>query len=135
MGGSLLGGGNQDAGKSRNGNGSGFENSERGQDGGGADFSFKGKLSIGIDGVGNTLLVSAEGEPLLDLVTDMISQLDEAARPQGTVQVMRLSGELSGDSLQNALRPFGGASVAPASPNPVPKGGQPKAQAPANGVE
>ena len=71
------------------------------------DFSFKGKLSLGIDDVGNTLLVSAEGEPLLELVVDMISQLDEAARPQGEIQVIRLPGGISGETLQNALKPIG----------------------------
>ena len=111
------GGGAGEATKSRNGTGSGLENSERGQDGGGADFSFKGKLSLGIDSVGNTLLVSAEGEPLLELVTDMIKQLDEAARPQGVVEVLRLSGRLSGESLQNALRPITGDA-----PNAAPSG-------------
>ena len=52
------GGENGDATKSREGNGSSLQNSERNQDGGGTDFSFKGKLSLGIDSVGNTLLVS-----------------------------------------------------------------------------
>ncbi len=97
---------NSQAAKSRDGEGSGLQ-SESGQDGGGADFSFKGKLSLGVDRVGNTLLVSAEGEPLMDLVVDMIKQLDDAARPQGEVQVMELPGGISAQGLQNALRPLG----------------------------
>ncbi len=88
--------------------GSGLQNSERGQDGGGPTSRSRAKLSLGIDSVGNTLLVSAEGEPLLELVTDMIKQLDEAARPQGVVEVLQLSGRISGESLQNALRPITG---------------------------
>ncbi len=99
-------GATKEAKKSRDGNGSGLQ-SESGKDGGGANFSFKGKLSIGVDNVGNTLLVSAEGEPLLDLVVDMVKQLDEAARPQGEVQVMELPGGISARGLQNALRPLG----------------------------
>jgi type II secretory pathway component GspD/PulD (secretin) len=95
------------ASKSRDGNGSGLESSESGRDAGGADFSFKGKLSLGIDTVGNTLLVSAEGEPLLQLVVDMIEQLDEAARPTGEIQVIQLPGGISGDSLRQALGPLG----------------------------
>jgi hypothetical protein len=79
--------------------------------------------------VGNTLLVSAEGEPLLELVTDMIEQLDEAARPQGEVQVLRIPGGISGQTLQNALRPIGvEATVVPrrrgpeaATPNAIEK--------------
>ena len=108
------GGGGQEGGdnsekvsKSRAGNGSGLEDSGSGRDGGGADFRFKGKLSIGVDSLGNTLLVSAEGEPLLDLVSDMIGQLDQAARPQGDVQIVQLSGSMSGDSLRSALEALG----------------------------
>ena len=101
------GGGAQQATKSRNGGGSGLQSSESGRDAGGADFSFKGKLSLGVDSVGNTLLVSAEGEPLLELVTDMVKQLDEAARPQGEIQVFQLPGGISGDTLRNALKPMG----------------------------
>jgi len=118
--------GGGEATKSRDGNGSGLQNTESGQDGGGADFSFKGKLSLGVDSVGNTLLVSAEGEPLLELVTDMIKQLDQAARPQGVVEVLRISGGISGESLQNALRPISGDTKilapqkAPAEPGPEP---------------
>lgn len=115
--------------KSRDGNGSSLEDSNSGRDAGGTDFSFKGKLSLGIDSVGNTLLVSAEGEPLLELVTDMIEQLDEAARPQGEVQVLRIPGGISGQTLQNALRPIGvEATVVPrrrgpeaATPNAIEK--------------
>ncbi len=109
------GGDNDQANKSRDGNGSGLQ-SETGQDGGGADFSFKGKLSIGVDHVGNTLLISAEGEPLLNLVVDIVKQLDEAARPQGEVQVIELPGGISARGLQNALRPLGiEAEVTPLS--------------------
>jgi hypothetical protein len=116
------GGGGRNEPKSRNGEGSSLRDAEGGQDGGGTDFSFKGKLSLGIDTVGNTLLVSAEGEPLLDLVTDMIKQLDDAARPQGVVEVVKLSGGISGESLKNALRPIPGDSpVAAPTRNETPK--------------
>ena len=117
-GGNQPGGGGNQPNKSRDGNGSTLQNTQRGQDGGGTDFSFKGKLSLGIDEVGNTLLVSAEGDALLQLVTDMIKQLDEAARPQGVIEVLKLSGGISGESLQSALRPISGdAGVASAKPN------------------
>jgi len=93
--------------KSRNGSGSSLLDSESGRDGGGADFSFKGKLSMGVDSVGNTLLVSAEGEPLLELVIGMIEKLDEAARPSGEIHVIQLPGNLSGRTLQLALKAMG----------------------------
>lgn len=128
-GGNQPGGGGNEPSKSRDGNGSSLQNAERGQDGGGTDFSFKGKLSLGIDNVGNTLLVSAEGEPLLELVTDMIKQLDEAARPQGVVEVLKLSGSISGESLQNALRPIAGdAGITPTKPNGTPAPSTPKGE-------
>jgi type II secretory pathway component GspD/PulD (secretin) len=95
--------------KSRSGNGSSFQDSDSERNGGGADFSFKGKLSIGVDTVGNTLLVSAEGEPLMNLVSNMIRKLDEAARPSGEVQVIELPGTMSGKTLQLALQALGAA--------------------------
>ncbi|WP_145177056.1 secretin N-terminal domain-containing protein [Rubripirellula lacrimiformis] len=98
--------------KSRGGSGSELQNAESGRDGGGADFSFKGKLSLGVDTVGNTILVSAEGEPLLELVAEMIDQLDQAAMPQGEVKVVELSGGINGDRLKAALQALGTTSGA-----------------------
>ena len=49
--------------KSRRGRGSGMASGE--EDGGDEDFSFTGKLSLGIDPVGNTILVSAEGRGIV----------------------------------------------------------------------
>ncbi len=102
-----AGGSKNQASKSRGGIGSSLQDSNSDNNGGGADFSFKGKLSIGVDGVGNTLLVSAEGEPLLQLIVGMIEKLDEAARPAGEVQVIQLPGGISGRSLQLALKAMG----------------------------
>jgi len=100
--------------RNRTGNGSDLVDTsgQRGGESGGSDFTFKGKLSIGIDDIGNTLLISAEGQPLLELVCDMVNQLDEASRPSGDVQVVRLSGGLSGASLEAALRAFQAKSTA-----------------------
>ncbi|MFG0263167.1 MAG: secretin N-terminal domain-containing protein, partial [Novipirellula sp. JB048] len=110
--------------KSRDGDGSGLVASEGGQEAGGADFSFKGKLSMGVDLVGNTLIVSAEGEPLLNLVCEMIDQLDQAAKPSGEVQVIKLPGDINPESVQGALRAFGAQqkiqSGAPAKTNTQP---------------
>lgn len=111
------GGASNQVSKSREGNGSGLADSESGRDGGSTDFSFKGKLSLGIDKVGNTLLVSAEGEPLLELVCDMIEQLDQAARPQGGIEVMQFSGDIGSQSLQKALRALGAAPIEDGTPS------------------
>ena len=100
------GGGNANrggGGRNRDGDGSGLTDQESGRDGGGSNFSFSGKLSIGVDEVGNTLVVSAEGESLLELVTGVIERLDKAARPSGEFEVLKLSGQLGAGSLARAL--------------------------------
>jgi hypothetical protein len=87
--------------------GSGLEDSESGKDGGSSDFSFNGKLSLGVDEIGNTLLVSAEGEALLDLIVSMIEKLDEAAQPGGEIEIVRFSGDLSAEALRDAMSVLG----------------------------
>ncbi len=96
-------GGGDDGETSNRRRGSGLEDSESGSDGGGQDFKFNGKLSLGVDPIGNTLLVSAEGEPLLDLIVEMISKLDTAAEPTGQVEVVQLSGNVSSEVVQKVL--------------------------------
>ena len=93
--------------RNREESGSGLSDRGKGKDGGGSDFSFKGKLSFGIDEIGNTLVVSAEGEDLMELVIGKIGELDLAARSAGEVQVVKLNGEISGESVQRALKAFG----------------------------
>jgi hypothetical protein len=96
--------------RKREGSGSGLVDGENGNEGGGADFSFKGKLSMGIDEIGNTLLVSAEGEDLLELIGGMIEKLDLAARSAGEVEILQLSGNVSSESVQQALEAFGASA-------------------------
>ncbi|TWU04559.1 secretin N-terminal domain-containing protein [Stieleria varia] len=108
-GGGNRGGGEegQDQKKRRDDSGSGLVDKENGRDGGGADFSFKGKLSIGVDEIGNTLLISAEGESLLGLVVEMVAKLDKASKPAGAVEVITLSGLTSEASIRSALKALG----------------------------
>ena len=98
--------------------GSGLEDSESGSDGGGQDFTFNGKLSLGVDPIGNTLLVSAEGEPLLNLIVEMIGKLDTAAEPTGQVEVMQLSGNVSSDVVQKVLTMMSTAEASPGTASP-----------------
>lgn len=100
------GGGGAPGGSNRE-SGSGLEDSESGKDGGGSDFSFNGKLSMGVDEVGNTLLVSAEGESLLDLIVSMVDKLDVAAKPGGDVEIINLGGGVSAEAVQQALSALG----------------------------
>ena len=64
---------------------------------------FKGKLSIGVDTVSNTLLVSAEGESLLKSVGEMIQTLDEASRPMSAVSVVRVDGNVNAARVREVL--------------------------------
>lgn len=73
------------------------------QAGGGMSFSFRGKLSLGVDPVTNSILVSAEGNALLDLVCDMIDKLDVAAQPEGNFEVYHLPPSVNGKSVKEAL--------------------------------
>lgn len=70
--------------------------------GGAMNYSFTGKLSMGVDRITNSILVSAEGEDLLKLVIEMIKELDVAAKPTGSVQMLSVGGTNS-EALEKAL--------------------------------
>jgi len=65
--------------------------------------SFKGKLSLGVDDISNTLLVSTEGQNLMDNVGKMIETLDEAAKPVSDVQVISLGGGMNAERIREVL--------------------------------
>ncbi len=102
--------------RSRDGGGSGLVDSQGGKTSGDTNMTFKGKLSIGVDNVSNALLISAEGEELLDLVCDMIDQLDSSATVQGNMQIRGLKGNVSVRSLETALQLFSPSGSKPSSP-------------------
>jgi len=80
---------------------------------------FEGKLSIGIDDVSNTLLVSAEGENLMSVIAGMITALDEAAIPVSEIRVVTLRKDTDGSRLREALsKILGNAAGAPANATP-----------------
>ncbi len=133
-GGGGPGGGQPQKSSGRENQGSGLVDSDNGRDGGDVDFSFKGKLSMGIDSVGNTLLVSAEGEPLLELVVQMIEKLDEAAKPGGDVRIMSVRGNTSDASIESLLKAFSSnPRSALNSPAASPRGPRPEPVPPAAG--
>lgn len=89
---------------------------------------FEGKLSIGIDDVSNTLLVSTEGENLMEVVGGMIEALDEAAKPVSEVRVVKLSRQVDGARLQEVLQKVLNNQSSPPSKTPAgsgPPGGPP----------
>jgi len=69
---------------------------------GGMNFSFSGRLSLGVDKVTNSIIVCAEGEDLLTLVLDMIKELDMAAMPSESVEILKLDGANS-QAMEKAL--------------------------------
>ncbi len=64
----------------------------------------KGELSLGVEKVTNTILVTAKGEQLLKIISDMIEQLDQAAKPSGSVEVLKVDGGTNSESLAKALK-------------------------------
>lgn len=63
---------------------------------------FKGLLSVGVDDISNTIIVSAP-ESLLENVSELIEQLDQAARPTNSVQVLQVDGKVNSAELQKRL--------------------------------
>lgn len=89
--------------------------------------SFKGKLSIGVDAVSNTLLVSTEGQTLMENVSKMIQALDDAAKPLSEVQVVAIQGNMNAERVRKVLSEMlGEKAVQPGqAANPPPGGPQP----------
>ena len=65
-------------------------------------MAFEGALSIGVDEISNTLIISAQ-EQMFDTVVTIVKQLDEKAKPSTVVQVYEVSGNVPTDKLQKAL--------------------------------
>ena len=63
---------------------------------------FKGQLSIGIDELSNSLVVSAPAY-LFEHVNKMIKELDDAAAPTSTIQVIKLGPSMSSQQTQQIL--------------------------------
>jgi len=63
---------------------------------------FKGLLSIGVDEVSNSLMVSAPAY-LFDDVAKMVEELDQAAAPDYTVQMVRVSHGMSATRMKELL--------------------------------
>jgi hypothetical protein len=104
--------------------------------------TFKGKLSIGVDEVTNTLLVSAEGENLMRNVTEMITSLDDAAKPLSSVTTLTLGVNSNAARVQQVLSRLmteakpaapqnGQARTQPGQPAGVVNEGSPDGNAPA----
>ena len=65
-------------------------------------MSFEGALSIGVDEISNSLIISAD-EAIWDNVHELAVSLDEKAKPDTVVQVHELRGSLKAADLQAVL--------------------------------
>lgn len=63
---------------------------------------FQGALSVGVDEISNTIIISVQ-EELFESVLMIVKSLDEAARPQTTVAVHSVGSDISAEALQKAL--------------------------------
>jgi type II secretory pathway component GspD/PulD (secretin) len=88
-------------------------------------MSFEGALSIGVDEISNTLIISAE-EQIWTNIRDLALALDEKAKPNTVVQIHELQSGMSSTQLQKAL------ATALAQPWP---GGKPQAANAQNGKQ
>lgn len=70
---------------------------------GGMNFEFTGRLSLGVDSVTNTIIVSAKGEDLLTLICELIEELDQKAKRSEQVEVVKVNGA-STVALEKALK-------------------------------
>ena len=86
---------------------------------GGMNYEFSGKLSLGVDAITNTIIVSAKGEDLLKLVCEMIEELDQKAMRNETVEVLKVNGtstQALEKALKNLLKPQNGMDPNARSP-------------------
>jgi hypothetical protein len=67
-----------------------------------AEIGFQGALSVGVDEISNTIIISAQ-EEVFDSVVEIIKVLDEQARPTSTVEVRSVKGGMSAEAMQKAL--------------------------------
>ncbi|MBN2580667.1 MAG: hypothetical protein JXB10_16905 [Pirellulales bacterium] len=75
---------------------------------------FKGMLSIGVDELSNTLIVSAP-QFLFDDVEKLIKKLDQEAEPSAFVKVVRLPNGISSPEIQKTLAEMLGGQKTPAA--------------------
>ena len=87
-----------------------------------APIKFKGLLSLGVDEISNTIIVSSQ-EGLLENIGQLIEALDNAARPtQTTIQVLRVDRSIEASGLQSRLAKI----LTRPQPQPPQQGQQPQ---------
>ncbi|MFM9961000.1 MAG: secretin N-terminal domain-containing protein [Planctomycetaceae bacterium] len=96
---------------------------------------FKGLISVGVDDISNTIIVSAP-ESLLENISELIDQLDRAARATNSVQVVKLDAKVNSAELQKRLtKIFTKPQQRPQQKHPNQQQQQQQQQAAENGEE
>lgn len=67
-----------------------------------APIRFKGLLSIGVDGLSNTLVISSTAS-LMDIISELILSLDEAAEKSSAVRVLKVDSSVDLKMIQERL--------------------------------
>lgn len=95
-----------------------------------AYIKFDGMLSVGVDAVSNSLIVSAR-EEVLESVKETVKLLDVAAKPDTMIHIHRVGGTLSAEKMQEALK----SSLSQPWPGGKPEQAAAKGQAQAKGQQ
>ena len=88
---------------------------------------------MGVDTVTNIIIVSAEGEDLLKVLCEIIEELDTAAKPSGSLEVVQFETGGSTKSMEKAFKALMESAKKPAPQDGKQRGQQNGQRVEANG--
>ncbi|HJQ78405.1 MAG TPA: hypothetical protein VJ828_00545 [Lacipirellulaceae bacterium] len=83
---------------------------------------FEGALSVGVDDISNTILISVQEELFQDVVA-MVNKLDQEAAPNTVVRVHRVNGNVSAEAIRQTINDAVGRPWIGGKPDPQAGGG------------
>jgi hypothetical protein len=83
---------------------------------------FEGALSVGVDDISNTILVSVQ-EELYESVVAMVNKLDQEAAPNTVVRVHRVNGNVTAEAIRETINDAVGRPWIGGKPDPQAGGG------------
>jgi type II secretory pathway component GspD/PulD (secretin) len=83
---------------------------------------FEGALSVGVDDISNTILISVQ-EELYESVVAMVDKLDQEAAPNTVVRVHRVNGNVSAEAIRETINDAVGRPWIGGRPDPDARGG------------
>jgi hypothetical protein len=78
---------------------------------------FEGALSVGVDDISNTILISVQEELFQDVVA-MVNKLDQEAAPNTVVRVHRVNGNVSAEAIRQTINDAVGKPWIGGKPDP-----------------